>query len=392
MSDDASSADEEYTFDDSSPPPPPPAKKKKKKNPAENKHVENKESVAAEAAAKAASNSRGNKSKPSFESDDDDDNAPLSKLSKRKNVQKLAKEPPGAERKRQEKKLNRDNAWESDEEGGESDNYVDQKPKAKKPITATATAAAKVAAASSSNQSAKKRKNGVDGDRPPSSTKTKKVKKEDGVGAVSSSSASGPVNGNKRKKIKTGASAAPSPVASNAAVGNGNAPNKALKKLDKSERLQFAMQSFLWWNAQEPPAGCQWSKLEHAGVSFPDPYQPHRIPLLYEGKPLALTPAQEEAATFFAAMDPDGMHLGKTRRWRQTARSRAASLAPVLADLVPQTFSSLLSFRSSSACQAIRKRQKSSSATGSTTLRRCWGRAIPSETLLSSISGRSDLI
>lgn len=83
-----------------------------------------------------------------------------------------------------------------------------------------------------------------------------------------------------------------------------------LKQLDKTERLQHAMQSFLWWDAPEPPAGCQWNTLEHAGVSFPDPYQPHRIPLLYMGQEIALTPAQEEAATFFAATDPDGMHLG----------------------------------------------------------------------------------
>ena len=44
---------------------------------------------------------------------------------------------------------------------------------------------------------------------------------------------------------------------------------KELKKLDKAERLQYAMQSFLWWNAKDPPEGCQWEKMEHAGVSFP---------------------------------------------------------------------------------------------------------------------------
>lgn len=70
---------------------------------------------------------------------------------------------------------------------------------------------------------------------------------------------------------------------------------KGLKKLDKSERLQYAMQSFLWWNAKEPPEGCQWVTMEHSGVSFPEPYQPHGIKMLYEGQPIDLTPIQEEA-------------------------------------------------------------------------------------------------
>lgn len=70
---------------------------------------------------------------------------------------------------------------------------------------------------------------------------------------------------------------------------------KELKKLDKAERLQYAMQSFLWWNAKDPPEGCQWEKMEHAGVSFPEPYEPHRVRMKYDGKPIDLTPLQEEA-------------------------------------------------------------------------------------------------
>ncbi|OEU17572.1 Topoisom_I_N-domain-containing protein [Fragilariopsis cylindrus CCMP1102] len=69
------------------------------------------------------------------------------------------------------------------------------------------------------------------------------------------------------------------------------------------------MQSFLWWNAKEAPEGCQWSTMEHAGVSFPESYEPHRVKMKYDGKPIQLTSVQEEAMTFFAAMDPDGMHL-----------------------------------------------------------------------------------
>jgi len=88
---------------------------------------------------------------------------------------------------------------------------------------------------------------------------------------------------------------------------------RTLKKLEKIERLQYAMQAFLWWDAPSPPEGCQWRTMEHACVSFPDLYQPHGIQMLYNGEPVEITPAQEEAATFFAATDPEGMHLGNPK-------------------------------------------------------------------------------
>jgi len=88
---------------------------------------------------------------------------------------------------------------------------------------------------------------------------------------------------------------------------------KKLKEMDKAGRLAHAMQAFLWWDAPEPPEGQQWCTMEHAGVSFPDAYEPHGIKMKYDGMEVELTPAQEEAATFFAAMDPDGMHLGNKK-------------------------------------------------------------------------------
>ena len=99
---------------------------------------------------------------------------------------------------------------------------------------------------------------------------------------------------------------------------NDKSPKKAkserqLKKLDKTERLQYAMQAFLWWEAPVLAEGMNWSTMEHSGVSFPEEYQPHGVKMLYDGKPVDLTPMQEEAATFFAAMDPDGMHLGNPK-------------------------------------------------------------------------------
>jgi DNA topoisomerase-1 len=117
----------------------------------------------------------------------------------------------------------------------------------------------------------------------------------------------------KKKKIKIKVQVKPEPAASSAsakkkrkrepdavtssssskAVKKGG--EKGLKKRDRAERLQHAMQSFLWWNAKEPPSGWQWSTMEHAGVSFPDTYIPHGVKMLYDGKPVQLNLNQEEA-------------------------------------------------------------------------------------------------
>ncbi|KAM0866765.1 hypothetical protein ACQ4PT_042433 [Festuca glaucescens] len=46
----------------------------------------------------------------------------------------------------------------------------------------------------------------------------------------------------------------------------------------------------------------KWSTLEHNGVTFPPPYKPHGVKMLYSGQPVDLTPEQEEVATMFAVM------------------------------------------------------------------------------------------
>lgn len=46
----------------------------------------------------------------------------------------------------------------------------------------------------------------------------------------------------------------------------------------------------------------KWETLEHAGVLFPPDYVAHGVKMLYDGKPVDLTPEQEEIATFFAVM------------------------------------------------------------------------------------------
>lgn len=123
-------------------------------------------------------------------------------------------------------------------------------------------------------------------------------------------------NGKKRPRAK--AEPVPDEVKS-ASKRSKTTPKKAapkvreLKKMDRTERITRGMQAFLWWEAEELPEGCQWRTMEHAGVAFPDPYVPHNVQMKYEGQPIKLTPIQEEAATFFAAMDPDGMHLGNPK-------------------------------------------------------------------------------
>lgn len=53
--------------------------------------------------------------------------------------------------------------------------------------------------------------------------------------------------------------------------------------------------------------------MEHAGVCFAEEYVCHGVKLHYNGQPIDLSPQEEEAATFFAAMDPEGMHLGNPK-------------------------------------------------------------------------------
>jgi DNA topoisomerase-1 len=38
----------------------------------------------------------------------------------------------------------------------------------------------------------------------------------------------------------------------------------------------------------------KWTTLVHNGIIFPPPYKPHGVKILYKGKPVTLTPEQEE--------------------------------------------------------------------------------------------------
>lgn len=64
---------------------------------------------------------------------------------------------------------------------------------------------------------------------------------------------------------------------------------------------------FRWWDAENADNdGVKWRTLSHNAVMFPPEYEPHGVPLLYDGSPVSLNSACEEVATFYAAkLDTD---------------------------------------------------------------------------------------
>ncbi|KAM1103882.1 hypothetical protein FF1_012449 [Malus domestica] len=76
---------------------------------------------------------------------------------------------------------------------------------------------------------------------------------------------------------------------------------KTIKKSQKASKFTKYSKS-----TTKPPSSndgqTKWTTLEHNGVIFPPPYKPHGIKMLYNGKPVTLTPEQEEVATMYAVM------------------------------------------------------------------------------------------
>ncbi|KAH6811545.1 DNA topoisomerase I alpha [Perilla frutescens var. frutescens] len=73
--------------------------------------------------------------------------------------------------------------------------------------------------------------------------------------------------------------------------------NKKSKKIMKNSKYSGS--------SKVPPSsgeGQKWTTLVHNGVIFPPPYKPHGVKMLYKGKPVDLTPEQEEVATMYAVM------------------------------------------------------------------------------------------
>jgi DNA topoisomerase-1 len=72
-----------------------------------------------------------------------------------------------------------------------------------------------------------------------------------------------------------------------------------------------------WWegDAAATKKGEQrWATLSHNGVLFPPPYQPHGVPIYYEGKEFQMTPEEEEVATMFAVLRENEYYRQETFR------------------------------------------------------------------------------
>lgn len=59
---------------------------------------------------------------------------------------------------------------------------------------------------------------------------------------------------------------------------------------------------YRWWEGDKNDDTIKWTTLEHNGLYFPPLYEPHGIPILYEGREVHLEPDAEEVATFFAGI------------------------------------------------------------------------------------------
>ncbi|GMN48571.1 hypothetical protein TIFTF001_017751 [Ficus carica] len=81
--------------------------------------------------------------------------------------------------------------------------------------------------------------------------------------------------------------------------------SSSLKKTTKKFKKTAKFSKYSKSTKVSPSSGDgqkKWTTLSHNGVIFPPPYNPHGVRMLYHGKPVDLTPEQEEVATMFAVM------------------------------------------------------------------------------------------
>ncbi|XP_022866226.1 DNA topoisomerase 1 alpha-like, partial [Olea europaea var. sylvestris] len=72
--------------------------------------------------------------------------------------------------------------------------------------------------------------------------------------------------------------------------------SSSLNKTNKKSKKVMKQSQYIK-SSKVPPGsgeGQKWTTLIHNGVIFPPPYQPHGVKILYKGKPVDLTPEQEE--------------------------------------------------------------------------------------------------
>ena len=85
---------------------------------------------------------------------------------------------------------------------------------------------------------------------------------------------------------------------------------KKVKKEESKDEMDTKPDDgvYKWWAQSDDTiqsilnSDQKWQTLKHNGVLFPPDYQPHSIPVYYDGKPVKLDPEQEEVATMYASM------------------------------------------------------------------------------------------
>tara|TARA_B110001452_G_scaffold42271_1_gene32427 strand:+ start:859 stop:2181 length:1323 start_codon:yes stop_codon:yes gene_type:complete len=102
-----------------------------------------------------------------------------------------------------------------------------------------------------------------------------------------------------KKKSKPTPKAKAAPKASPKAKENGSSSKSvtALASTDDGKKWFEKDEQVVWARGGE-----KWQTLEHNGVIFPPLYEPHGLPLKYDGESIKLPPDCEEVATMFAAM------------------------------------------------------------------------------------------
>ncbi|XP_007020665.2 PREDICTED: DNA topoisomerase 1 [Theobroma cacao] len=91
--------------------------------------------------------------------------------------------------------------------------------------------------------------------------------------------------------------------------------SSSFKKINKKSKKEMKSSKYIKSTKVPPSSGDgqkKWSTLVHNGVIFPSPYTPHGVKMLYDGRPVDLTPEQEEVATMFAVMK-DTDYMSKTQ-------------------------------------------------------------------------------
>lgn len=94
-------------------------------------------------------------------------------------------------------------------------------------------------------------------------------------------------NSSKRKSTTT--------VESNAKESNSKGANPT--KVVKTDEVATTSK---WWELESIDENIKWKYLEHKGVTFPPFYKPQKFNVYYEGKPLKLSPLQEEMAYYWS--------------------------------------------------------------------------------------------